>query len=169
MKRMVALLGGLPLIGFASAAFGQSIDESQVTPPQQEPQQGAQPQPQPPPVSGAGQWVYVDGEGYVWVPADTTPYVVGDVPYVYLYTPSFGWGWVASPWRYGWGHGTRYGGAPRVYGPNVYGPRVYGPRVYGPHVYGPRVYGPGVQHGGFTHPGGFVHPGGGFHHGGGRH
>jgi hypothetical protein len=48
-----------------------------------------------------GQWVYMAGRGWVWVPAGTTPQEVDGAPYVYLYTPAYGWTWYLSPW--GWG------------------------------------------------------------------
>jgi hypothetical protein len=53
-----------------------------------------------------GQWVYTVGQGWVWVPADATPVQNEGVPYVYLYTPAYGWTWYVSPW--GWGP-YRYG------------------------------------------------------------
>jgi hypothetical protein len=48
-----------------------------------------------------GQWVYAAGPGWVWVPSDTTTIAEEGVPYVYLYTPAYGWTWYVSPW--GWG------------------------------------------------------------------
>ena len=49
----------------------------------------------------AGQWVYTDGYGWIWVPGGTVPTVLDGVPYDYLYTPLYGWTWYVSPW--GWG------------------------------------------------------------------
>jgi hypothetical protein len=54
-----------------------------------------------------GQWVYLSGQGWVWVPAGATATEMDGVPYSYLYTPAYGWTWYVSPW--GWG--------PYVYGP----------------------------------------------------
>ena len=48
-----------------------------------------------------GQWVYAAGPGWVWVPSDATTIAEEGVPYVYLYTPAYGWTWYVSPW--GWG------------------------------------------------------------------
>ena len=50
----------------------------------------AQPAPQ-------GQWVNTAQYGLVWVPAGASVLDVGGVPSVYLYTPSYGWSWYASP------------------------------------------------------------------------
>lgn len=50
----------------------------------------------------SGQWVYSDAYGWIWVPGGgAAPYAVEGVPYVYLYTPVYGWSWYISPW--GWG------------------------------------------------------------------
>jgi hypothetical protein len=73
--------------------------------------------PAPPPVPPAeqsqlvysyptGQWVYLSGQGWVWVPSGAAPLETDGVPYVYLYTPAYGWTWYVSPW--GWGP-YRYG------------------------------------------------------------
>lgn len=48
-----------------------------------------------------GRWVYADGYGWMWVPNDAGSVVVEEVPYVYLYTPRYGWTWYVSPWGYG--------------------------------------------------------------------
>jgi hypothetical protein len=48
-----------------------------------------------------GQWVYLSGSGWVWVPAGAATEGSEGVPYVYLYTPAYGWTWYVSPW--GWG------------------------------------------------------------------
>lgn len=49
----------------------------------------------------SGQWVYVSGYGWVWIPADGDVVDDDGVPYVYLYTPRYGWTWYVSPWGYG--------------------------------------------------------------------
>jgi hypothetical protein len=48
-----------------------------------------------------GQWVYVSGQGWVWVPAGSTTTDMEGVPYAYLYTPAYGWTWYVSPWGLG--------------------------------------------------------------------
>jgi hypothetical protein len=48
-----------------------------------------------------GQWVYLAGRGWVWVPAGATTQELEGAPYAYLYTPAYGWTWYLSPW--GWG------------------------------------------------------------------
>jgi hypothetical protein len=54
----------------------------------------------------SGQWVFMSGRGWVWIPNGTTSADVEGVPYTYLYTPAYGWTWYVSPW--GWGP-YRYG------------------------------------------------------------
>ncbi|MEI9941695.1 MAG: hypothetical protein WDO69_31155 [Pseudomonadota bacterium] len=54
-----------------------------------------------------GSWVYANGYGWVWVPANTASIEDGGVPYAYLYTPRYGWTWYVSPWGAGVYH---YGG-----------------------------------------------------------
>jgi hypothetical protein len=49
----------------------------------------------------SGQWVYLSGQGWVWVPAGSGTTEMEGVPYTYLYTPAYGWTWYVSPW--GWG------------------------------------------------------------------
>lgn len=45
-----------------------------------------------------GQWVYMADYGWVWVPAGAEQVDEEGVPYVYLYTPRWGWTWYVSPW-----------------------------------------------------------------------
>jgi hypothetical protein len=119
MKTMVALLGSLSLVPMlAGSAMAQTAEENvRVEPPVAQEQQAAprpqyaapQPQAMPPAqvaVQAGGEWQYLDGEGWVWVPTGTAAYDVGSEPYAYLYTPSYGWTWYVSPW--GWGP-YRYG------------------------------------------------------------
>lgn len=49
---------------------------------------------------GSGHWVWTAG-GWVWVPSDTVAIDIEGGPYAWLYLPSAGWGWYASPWGYG--------------------------------------------------------------------
>ena len=53
-----------------------------------------------------GHWVYANGYGWMWVPANAATVDDEGVPYTYLYTPTYGWTWYVSPWgpgpyRYG--------------------------------------------------------------------
>ncbi len=94
-----------------------------------------------------GRWVYANGYGWMWVPANAAVADNEGVPYTYLYTPTYGWTWYVSPW-----------------GP---GPYHYGGWVR-------RPYHPAGWHGGFVaHPRVVVRLGGGprYYHrdGGGRH
>ncbi len=68
----------------------------------------------PPPVAqippgtvvARGQWVSTAENGWIWVPENAETYSVNQVPYVYLYTPTYGWTWYTSPWgpgRYSYG------------------------------------------------------------------
>jgi hypothetical protein len=82
-----------------SGAIAPSAPSAQpsASPPQ------AEPAPSPPLVSAypTGQWVYLSGAGWVWVPAGTTTVDSDGVPYAYLYTPAYGWTWYLSPWGLG--------------------------------------------------------------------
>jgi hypothetical protein len=49
----------------------------------------------------SGQWVYLSGQGWAWIPAGSQATEMEGVPYTYLYTPAYGWTWYVSPW--GWG------------------------------------------------------------------
>jgi hypothetical protein len=143
-----------------------------------------------------GEWVD-QGDGPVWVPAGATAYTVGSQPYVYLYTPVYGWGWYHSPWGWGaysrgpwlsahWGRGWRVGPGVRWASPHAAfghyagvrgGVRgFYGGGFHGAELRGGEIHGGGF-HGGEFHGGGFhggeFHGAGGFHgggfHGGGFH
>jgi hypothetical protein len=46
----------------------------------------------------SGQWVYMAGQGWVWIPAGASTTYWEGTPYVYLYTPAYGWTWYVSPW-----------------------------------------------------------------------
>jgi hypothetical protein len=83
----------------------------------------------------------------MWVPNEAGRVVVEEVPYVYLYTPMYGWTWYVTPWGFG----------PYYYGAWVHRPwRPVGWRggwVARPHVIvriggGYRGYGHGGYHGG---------------------
>jgi hypothetical protein len=53
-----------------------------------------------------GRWVYANGYGWMWVPANAATADSDGVPYTYLYTPTYGWTWYISPWGPG---AYRYG------------------------------------------------------------
>jgi hypothetical protein len=73
--------------------------------------------------SALGQWVWTDPYGWLWVPADAQPYAVQGEPYVYVYTPTYGWTWFDSPW--GWyGPDGGWGWARPWYGDH-WGPRYH--------------------------------------------
>ena len=46
----------------------------------------------------AGAWIHSTALGPLWIPHGTTTRLMGGFPHAYLYTPSYGWGWHASPW-----------------------------------------------------------------------
>jgi len=117
--------------------------------------------PAPPQLPPQGQWVNTAEYGMVWIPAGASAYAIGGNPYAYLYTPTYGWTWYASPW--GWGPCVV--GGPWVHRPFPFGFRawVHGSRGWAWHhrerrgyVYGaPRtvyvapqrpVYGPRHHH-----------------------
>jgi hypothetical protein len=86
-------------------------------PPAEPPQVGAGAAPAAP----AGQWVYTQQYGWLWMPySDAYTYIpptgVG-VPYTYAFYPAYGWAWVASPWVWGYGPWPYFG----VYGAFSFG------------------------------------------------
>jgi hypothetical protein len=85
----------------------------------------------PAPQLPQGQWVATAQYGYVWVPTGASVVDLGGVPSVYLFTPSYGWNWYASPW--GWG--------PFAHGSWVHGPWPYGFRVWHHGAHGWGFYG----------------------------
>jgi hypothetical protein len=88
--------------------------ESATPPPP--PAQQAQPRAAAP----AGQWVYTQQYGWVWMPyGDAYTYAPSDgygQPYQYVYYPTFGWTWVVAPWVWGWGPWPYFG----FYGPGYF-------------------------------------------------
>jgi|SRR5580658_9139129 hypothetical protein len=180
MKPSVAYLGVLTAcVLFAVPALAQES-------PAGEPPPGSAPtfaQPPSPPIQGQvaiqagaaptpqGEWVNPGDGAPVWVPAGATAYTYGAQPYVYLYTPIYGWAWYHSPWGWGpysrgpwlsahWGHGGRVGPGVRWAAPHAAFGHSAGVRA-GAAFHG--YYGGGFHGGGF-HGGGL--PGGGFHGGG---
>lgn len=95
------------ILGFATVVAGRAERaRAQEGPPPPPDQLVPPPSPDvvvtPQPVEG--QWLDTAEYGWVWVPAGTVTYAVGDMPCAYLYTRSYGWTWYASPW--GWGRFT---------------------------------------------------------------
>jgi hypothetical protein len=103
----------------------------------------------PPPAaagtSPAGQWVYTNQYGWVFMPYGNAytyaPTVAGGDPYQYVYYPSWGWRWIAAPWVFGIGPRPFFG----VYGYARYG--WYGHPWYGHPWYGYRAGYPGGYRG----------------------
>jgi hypothetical protein len=141
-----------------------------------------------PAAAPAGQWVYTNQYGWVWMPygADYT-YVGGtNVAYTFAYYPHFGWRWLSAPWVVGYGPSPYWGrlGPARFAWYGHPGFRGYAPRggwyghagvrVAAPHaVYSHAAYRAPAPHvawrgGGGGFHGGF-HGGGGGFHGGGHH
>jgi hypothetical protein len=98
---------------------GQNQQEQQLEPQQQYAQSPQQPQafagsgyvsPAPPATQAAtaGQWVYTEQYGWIWMPYGTQYTYEGGSdnvaqPYSYAYYPAYGWMWLAAPWVWGWG------------------------------------------------------------------
>src|SRR3954462_10451915 len=137
MKMKLTVAGSLALL-VSSVAFAQETETVPLTPPPEQapppPSQAPQAVPPPeaqqdaPPVAnlppppvrpGAlppGQWVDTAQYGWVWMPYDRAysyaPLDAGGDPYLYLYTPLYGWRWLAAPWVLGIGPRPYFG----VYG-----------------------------------------------------
>ncbi len=68
----------------------------------------------PEPVAGAaGQWVYTNQYGWLWIPyAREYTFIPSDAqvfPDQYVYYPAYGWRWVVAPWVYGYGPAPYWG------------------------------------------------------------
>jgi hypothetical protein len=63
----------------------------------------------------AGQWVYTQQYGWIWMPyGPAYTYVPPggyDYPYTYAFAVGIGWSWFAAPWVFGWGPWPWFGGA----------------------------------------------------------
>jgi hypothetical protein len=141
-------------------------------------------QPAPP----AGQWVYTQQYGWIWMPYGSAYTYVApgyDYPYQYAWQVGIGWTWFAAPWVVGWGPWPFFGVAGAV-GFAWYGwgwwryPYAHFPYRYPYGGYGfrgvPPPYRPGYRYaapvGGYA-PGGHVpayapHAAGAVHGGGGH-
>lgn len=147
MTKTCLLVLALPCAGVAHAQDvqpGYAAPDNQAVPSPPPTDTTAQPAPTP-----YGQWVLTQN-GWVWVPSGATAYAVNGLPYAYLYTPTYGWSWYASPWGVG---------------PFVWGPWIHRPWPGGYHAYRFQRGWHGGYAGGFAHRsfahGGFAH--GGFH------
>lgn len=127
LKRSVGRLAFSGALALGALGHATGADAQAVPPPapvvEAPPPVPVAPAPQPMP---QGQWVNTAQYGYIWVPAGASVVDVGGVPSVYLYTPTYGWTWYASPW--GWG--------PFAYGAWMHGPWPYGFRVWHHGAYG---------------------------------
>ena len=114
MKRriLVAMLALVP--GLVLAQSGDVYSEEEPLAQPQEQVAPAQP-------ASAGQWVYTQQYGWVWMPyGDAYSYVPPDgegEPYEYVYYPAYGWTWVVAPWIWGFGPWPYFG----VFGPAHFG------------------------------------------------
>jgi hypothetical protein len=90
------------------AEVGQAV----VAPPMQATAPAPAAPPAPSPSPAAGQWVYTNQYGWIWMPysRDYT-YVApdGGMAYEYAYYPSAGWRWIYAPWILGWGPSPFWG------------------------------------------------------------
>lgn len=70
------------------------------------------------PATAGGQWIHTVQYGWVYMPYGSR-YVVTHAsgPYSYVYYPSYGWRWIASPWVVGTGPYPYFG----AHGPYAYG------------------------------------------------
>jgi hypothetical protein len=79
------------------------------------------PQEQAPSSLPAGQWVYTQQYGWIWMAySDDYTHVPSDgygEPYAYAYYPLYGWTWLAAPWVWGFGPWPTFG----LYGPARFG------------------------------------------------
>jgi hypothetical protein len=77
--------------------------------------QQAAPAPAPPIAAApvpAGQWVFTQQYGWLWMPYDQSyTHVVDDaaLAYQYAYYPSYGWRWLVAPWILGYGVAPYWG------------------------------------------------------------
>jgi hypothetical protein len=196
MRVIGILIAAATTVGSAAMAQGPMAQDPQAMgqPP------GSMPEPPPPPQAApsdyyapapvavaapapAGQWVYTNQYGWVWMPygANYTYVAGGNVAYSYAFYPHFGWRWLASPWVLGFGPSPYWGrpgpvhfawyGHPhfRGYAPRVVYNRPVFRATVAPHVVYQGHPGHGAPGGnqGWRGGGGRSHGGGGNSHGGG--
>jgi hypothetical protein len=147
MKRLLSMALLLaPVLSMAQDIEQPPVPSPEVAPPPPlaspvPPSQALLPAPEngttaAPPV--AGQWVYTDQYGWVWMPYGAQYTYLppgGAAPDMFVYYPAYGWRWVVAPWVwglgprpyfgvygvvrfpwYGRGFGHWYGFAPRYHG-----------------------------------------------------
>jgi hypothetical protein len=68
-------------------------------------------QPAPVATAPAGQWVYTQQYGWLWMPygAGYTSVTSPSVAYEYVYYPAHGWRWIYAPWVVGLGRAPHWG------------------------------------------------------------
>jgi hypothetical protein len=135
MRRFVCI--ALLSMAGPALAFAQPSQPAEAAPAEGPPPPEAPPsQPPPPPpqdsqpvtVAGAsqpgaapaGQWVFTNQYGWLWMPyGQPYTYIPNDsqvFPNQYVYYPVYGWRWVVAPWVYGYGPCPYWGG---------FGPRYF--------------------------------------------
>jgi len=144
--RLAFLVTIAPALVFAQAT-GEPNAPPQPSPPQAEPAEGPPPSEAPPseapppppsqppapapqmaapaaspqPSEGpAGQWVYTNQFGWLWMPYGqqytAIPSDARTFPDQYVYYPVYGWRWVVAPWVYGYGPSPYWGdGGPHYF------------------------------------------------------
>jgi hypothetical protein len=160
LRLLLLLASALPVAAFAQEDIPPS--DSQELP-------AAEPPTQPPPAPAtpsleapapAGQWVYTEQYGWIWMPYDAayTRAPSDGEPYMFVYGPELGWTWVAAPWVWGWGpipYFGVYGGVRFSWWGHGWGPgwRVHRPFAFRHRYPYPLHYRPFFRHApGFGHP-----------------
>lgn len=131
MRRLALILlaTSLPAAGLAQSLDDEWAAGDVATPPSSAPAETppappANPPPpaqeQPAPQTPAGQWVYTQQYGWVWMPyGDAYSYVPPEgigAPYEYVYYPVYGWTWVVAPWVWGFGPWPYFAIGPTYFG-----------------------------------------------------
>jgi hypothetical protein len=106
-----------PSPGHQDAAAAVVVDSTPAQPAEPPPTTPPPPAQVRGPTTPAGQWIYTDQYGWIWMPySDGYTYVPPDgygEPYAYVYYPLYGWTWLAAPWVWGFGPWPYFG----YYGP----------------------------------------------------
>jgi len=113
MKRfvLIAMLGLVPGVAVAQWAESEPAEEQPQAAPQTADGQAVP----------AGQWVYTQQYGWIWMPYgdaySSVPASGSGEPYQYVYYPSYGWTWIGAPWIWGYGPWPYFG----AFGPARFG------------------------------------------------